>query len=182
MGLAKKLRTIKETIVEDCKEYATIKDMSAKEIAKRYGYSWFLSYVRTNLIFNQEAKNVNENGEEKEDNNSILLKINRDKNGMIIICHEEFGEKETFNLDILKFMLKKDNIDITIELKDDEEFIKIELAPQKATLEDKLEEIYDNGEEYLDALKDKAKSAKEAAGNATKKLLNTLADWANDKL
>lgn len=156
--------------------------MSASEIARRYGYNKFLSYIRKNLIFNREndleVKEANADVEEKADNHSILLKINRDKNGKIIICHEEFGEKETFDLNILKFMLKKDNIEATTGYVNDEEYLGLELMPQKLSFDDKLEEIYDNREEYLEALIEKANAAKKH----TKILLNQAADWANKNL
>ena len=64
----------------------------------------------------------------------------------------------------------------------DGEYLKIEMIPQKTKIEKRLENLYENKDEYFELAKGKADMVKKAAGNATKKLLNNLADWANNNL
>lgn len=48
MGIIDKIKAVKETVVESFDEYSIIKDMSANEIAKRYGYEKLLSCIQKN--------------------------------------------------------------------------------------------------------------------------------------
>lgn len=188
MGLIDKLEGIKTTIIENFEEYEIIKDMSAKEIAERYGYEKLLSHIRFNLLMakeqNGETKIETEDEEKKNTQPSILIKINRDENGYFTVWEEGFGEKEKFDLNVVKFMLKKYEMNTsigTIEGSNDE-YLKVEIIPQRPTMERRLEDLYDNKDEYIGIAKEKARQATKAAGNATKKLLNNLADWANNNL
>ncbi|MDE5630458.1 MAG: hypothetical protein K2I70_02550 [Bacilli bacterium] len=189
MSLIDKLTSIKETILENFEEYEIIKDMTAQEIAKRYGYEKLLSHIRFNLVMsrttNNEDKIETEDMAEKETvNPSILINIKRGENNTFTICEEGFGAKETYNLNVVRFMLKKYGADTSIGTIDgsEDEYLRIEMLPPKPTIEKRLEELYENKDEYLDKFKDKAAEAKQVAGNAIKKSLNNLANWANNNL
>lgn len=189
MGLIEKLNVMKETIIENFEEYAIIKDLSANEIAKRYGYEKLLSYIRFKLIMSQnqndEDKIETEDMEENKQNNpSVLIKIRRGDNNSLTILEDGFGAKEQYDLNIVRFMLKKYGADTSIGTIEDneDEYLQIAMLPQKKTIEERLENLYENKDTYFEAAKDKANEAKKAAGNATKKLLNNLAEWANNNL
>ncbi len=186
MGLFEKLTAMKETIIESAEEYAILKDMKATEIAERYGYEKLLTYVRRNIM---EAKaeqiEIVEGDEESElDTKPVLIKINKckDEDNKITIAAEGFGEKEVYDLNIIKIMLKKYGIEASIGQITDEDYLRLSMIPSKPSLNERIGEIYENREEYLDIALEKAVDAKKAVGNATKKVLNNLADWANDNL
>lgn len=186
MGIIDKVKAMKDVIVENAEEYATIKDMSAEAIAERYGYQRLLSYVRKQLLLSREKEIIVVEGDEETtiEPDPVLIKFAYAKNDpkKIVILEEGFGEKETYNLDILKFMIKKYNADVTIENKDEDVYLSIQMVPKKKPIEERLEDIYDNRGEYIEIAKEKAQDAKRMAGNATKKVLNNLADWANKNL
>ncbi len=187
MSLINKLQGMKETIVENFEEYAIIKDMSAQEIAERYGYEKLLSYIRVNLIMS--AKRDNEDCIETDDvletpTPSILIKISKSEDNSFTVDEDGFGAKEAYDLNIIRFMIKKYGASTSVGSLEgmDGEYLKIEMIPQKTTIEKRLENLYENKDEYFELAKGKADMVKKAAGNATKKLLNNLADWANNNL
>ena len=96
MSLINKLQGMKETIVENFEEYAIIKDMSAQEIAERYGYEKLLSYIRVNLIMS--AKRDNEDCIETDDvletpTPTILIKISKSEDNSFTVDEDGFGAK-----------------------------------------------------------------------------------------
>ncbi|MDE6292874.1 MAG: hypothetical protein K2L98_04250, partial [Bacilli bacterium] len=93
-----------------------------------------------------------------------------------------FGEKEEYDINIVKFMLKKYNADTSIGHINDEEYLCIKMVPEKKDFGGLLEEFYENRSAYINYVKGIAGEAKTAAKNATKKTLNKWADWANKNL
>ena len=188
MKLIEKLTSIKDTIVESYEEYSTIKDMTASEIAQRYGYTNLLSYVRKELWekVNEPIIIVDEEVDENENStdDAVLLKFSRVKNedNKIIIHAEGFGEKQSFDLAIVKLMLKKYNADVSIGQIEGEDYLCIKMVPPKPSMEKQLEEFNQAKDEYISYVKGKAGEAKKAAGSFAKKKLNDLADWANKNL
>lgn len=186
MGIIDKVKAMKDVIVENAEEYAVIKDMNADQIAERYGYQKLLSYIRKELLLSREQQVIIVDGDEETvvEPDPVLIRFNYAKNDnkKIVILEEGFGEKETYNLDIIKFMLKKYNAEVNVGTIEEDAGLIIRMLPKKAPIEDRLEDIYANRYEYLDIVKDKASNVKKAAGNVTKKTLNNLADWANKNL
>lgn len=190
MKIIDKVTSIKDTIIENYAEYNIIKDMSASEIARRYGYNKFLAYVRKRLWESKpEAmeiadKEQEESLEENLEEEPILIKFSRvkDDNNKIILHEEGFGEKEFYDINIVKFMLKKYNADTSVGQINGEEYLSIRMIPEKKDFGSLVEEFYENRSAYIDYVKEITNQATTAAKNATKKTLNKMADWANKNL
>lgn len=185
MGIIDKVKAVKETVVESLDEYSIIKDMSANDVAKRYGYEKLLSCIRNKLIMSQSEPIVIVEGEEpsEENNKPVLIKYKKAKvDNKITICEEGFGEKDEYDLGIIKFMLKKYGAETSIGKIDDDDYLQIKMMPKKSSLEERAEELYENRAEYIETIKDKANQAKTTAKDTTKRLINNLADWANNNL
>lgn len=190
MKIIDKFTSIKDTLIESYAEYNIIKDMSASEIANRYGYSKFLAYVRKKLWESKSEpieivdKDQEESLDENLEDEPILIKFSRvrDDDNKIIIHEEGFGEKEEYDINIIKFMLKKYNADTSIGQINGEEHLCIKMIPEKKDFGGLLEEFYENRSAYIDYVKGITNQAKTAAKNATKKTLNKMAAWANENL
>ena len=190
MGLTEKLKGMKDTIVENFKEYEIIKDMDAKEIANRYGYEKLLTHIMRNIFLSKAEENsaidekTLEEVEINEGNPSFLIHIKRNTDDSVMICEEGFGEKERYDLNIIKTLIKKSGGEATLGMIEgtNDEYIRVEILPPKPSMEERLEEFYDARSEYIDYVKEKAGEAKKAAGSFAKKALNMAADWANKNL
>lgn len=196
MGIKDKLIKIKDTVVECAQEVKDTKDLSAEDYAKYYGASYinFLNIIKKELFI---KTSLLEKESDVESQITTELQIQNIKDNKITFVHDSLGQKETFDLSIIKTMLYKArfayfindentiltiSVDNSIRLSDQYKKFLDQKDEYIETFKNNVKDMIDNKETYIEAAKDAIEATKEKGKKQLKKTLNDVANWANNNL